>query len=236
MPILKTHLLFILLLIVHLSTHAQTADTIKATQLEEVIIKAFEQNRRLREIPAAVNYIGRQNLERFSPASIVMAVNTTPGVRMEERSPGSYRFNIRGSSLRSPFGVRNVKVYYNDLPLTDPSGQTYLNSLGNYDYGSIEVIKGPGSSFYGAGTGGVLLINSADENRNERFFAEHTFGSYGLQNSYAAVSTGTERYQNRIAFQHQQSDGYRVQSALNRNVLNWSGQFTIGETNVLKTT
>ncbi|MEJ0103149.1 MAG: hypothetical protein WDO19_11585 [Bacteroidota bacterium] len=38
-------------------------------------------------------------------------MNNTPGVRMEERSPGSYRLNLRGSTLRSPFGVRNVKVY-----------------------------------------------------------------------------------------------------------------------------
>jgi iron complex outermembrane receptor protein len=48
---------------------------------------------------------------------------------MEERSPGSYRLNIRGSSLRSPFGVRNVKIYYNNIPFTDPGGNTYLNSL-----------------------------------------------------------------------------------------------------------
>ena len=84
-------------------------------------------------------------LERFSPTSLVSAVNTTPGVRMEERSPGSYRFNIRGSSLRSPFGVRNVKVYFNDIPITDPGGHTYLNQLGYYNFNSIEIIKGPGN-------------------------------------------------------------------------------------------
>lgn len=214
---------------------ANAQDTTQPVELDSVVVKAFDQNSRLRNMAAAENYISNTTLRRFGSASIVDAVNTTPGIRMEERSPGSYRFSIRGSSLRSPFGVRNVKVYYNDLPLTDPSGQTYLNALGNYDYGSMEVIKGPGSSFYGAGTGGVLLINSLNENR-ERFFAEHTFGSYGLQNSYAAISTGTGLSQNRIAFQHQQSDGYRAQSAINRNVLNWSGQFTIGESNVLKTT
>src|SRR5215217_3525274 len=198
MPILKTHLLFILLLIVHLSTHAQTADTIKATQLEEVIIKAFEQNRRLREIPAAVNYIGRQNIERFSPASIVMAVNTTPGVRMEERSPGSYRFNIRGSSLRSPFGVRNVKVYFNDLPITDPGGHTYLNQLGYYNFNSIEIVKGPGSSLYGAGTGGVLLIESLGEHEEAGVFSEYATGSYQLQNIYASITTGLSKSLSRV--------------------------------------
>src|SRR4051812_1559485 len=98
---------FLLTAIVYfLPVHAQqNADTIKESTLSEVIIKSFEQNRKLRDVPAAVNYIGRSTLERFGPASVVQAVNTTPGVRMEERSPGSYRFNIRGSSLRAPFGV-----------------------------------------------------------------------------------------------------------------------------------
>lgn len=213
--------------------HAQ--DSTQTVELDSVVVRAFDQNSRLRNVAAAVIYLNTAALRRFGTASVVDAVNTMPGIRMEERSPGSYRFNIRGSALRSPFGVRNVKVYYNDLPLTDPSGQTYLNSLGSYDYGSVEVIKGPGSSFYGAGTGGVLLINSPDENE-KRFFAEHTIGSYGLQNSYAAITTGEDFFQNRISFQHQQSEGYRAQSALRRNIVNWSGSFNINETNRLKTT
>src|SRR4051794_4374902 len=98
---------------------AQETDTIKEKTLQEVVVRAYEQNRKLKEIPAAVNYVGQTNLERFNPVSLVQAINSTPGLRMEERSPGSYRMNIRGSSLRSPFGVRNVKIYFNDIPITD---------------------------------------------------------------------------------------------------------------------
>src|SRR5689334_1219145 len=142
------------------SSRAQITDSIPNKYLDEIVIRAFEQNKKLRDVPAAVNYIGQQAIERYGPASVLQAVNSTPGVRMEERSPGSYRFNIRGSSSRAPFGVRNIKVYYNDLPITDPGGNTYLNQLGIYNFNSIEIIKGPGSSLYGAGTGGVLSIES----------------------------------------------------------------------------
>ncbi|MDQ3551646.1 MAG: TonB-dependent receptor plug domain-containing protein, partial [Bacteroidota bacterium] len=128
------------------NAYGQATDTISPIELEEVVVKAFEQNRRLKDIPASVQYISKGVLERFSPTSVVHAMNTLPGVRMEERSPGSYRFNIRGSTLRSPFGVRNVKIYYNDLPFTDPGGFTFLNQLGYYNFNSVEVIKGPGSS------------------------------------------------------------------------------------------
>ncbi|HEY0067842.1 MAG TPA: TonB-dependent receptor plug domain-containing protein [Flavisolibacter sp.] len=203
-------------------------------ELEDIRIRAFEQNRRLGSVPAAVQYIGRRALDRFSPASIVQAVNTAPGVRMEERSPGSYRFSIRGSSLRSPFGVRNVKVYFNDLPFTDPGGQTYLNQLGYYNFNSIEIIKGPGSSLYGAGTGGVLLIESLAGNETPAVSAGYTAGSFGTHNIYGAVTTGSDRLTSRASFQHQQSEGYRQQSALTRDVLSWTGSFRLDGNRQLK--
>ena len=216
---------------------AQEVDSIrKQTSLQEVVIKAYGQTRKLRDVPAAVNYIGRQTLERFNSSSIVQAVNTTPGVRMEERSPGSYRINIRGSALRSPFGVRNVKVYYNDIPFTEPGGNSYLNSLGYHNYGSLEILKGPGSSLYGAGTGGVLLIESLDAAQASGITTEYTTGSYGLRNLYASVTGATSGTKNRIAFQHQQSDGYRFHSALKRNIFSWNGRYNFSEKHLLKTT
>jgi iron complex outermembrane receptor protein len=214
---------------------AQT-DSLNDTQLPNLIIKAYEQGKKWKDVPAAINLVSKNNLERFNPSSIVQAVNTTPGVRMEERSPGSYRFNIRGSSLRSTFGVRNVKVYYNDIPITDPGGHTYLNQLGYYNFNSIEIIKGPGSSLYGAGTGGVLLIESLGGNEQSGAFTEYAGGSYGLQNIYAGITTGKEQSTSRAGFQHQESNGYRNHSYLKRNVFSWNGLFRLAENKVLKTT
>jgi iron complex outermembrane recepter protein len=203
-------------------------------QMPDIRIKAFEQNRGVINVPASINVINRQALGLFSPTSIVQAVNTTPGVRMEERSPGSYRFSIRGSSLRSPFGVRNVKVYFNDIPITDPGGHTYLNQLGYYNFNSIEIIKGPGSSLYGAGTGGVLLIESLNENERAGISSEYATGSYHLQNAYVALSTGSEKLVSRGSYQHQENDGYRNNTALRRDVHSWTGLFKMNENKYLK--
>src|SRR5690348_9013143 len=117
--------------------------------LDEIVIEAYETNRQLNEVPASIGILQTKELQRFNNTSILPAANTIPGVRMEERSPGSYRFSIRGSSLRSPFGVRNVKVYWNGLPFTDGGGNTYLNLLDFDAFGRAEVIKGPGGSLYG---------------------------------------------------------------------------------------
>src|ERR1035438_9770081 len=78
--------------------------------LQEVVVKAYEQNRKLIEVPASIGLLGEPQLSRYGNRSILSAMNTIPGIRMEERSPASYRLNFRGSSLRSPFGVRDVKI------------------------------------------------------------------------------------------------------------------------------
>ena len=78
--------------------------------LQEVVVKAYGHDRPAVVVPAAVAVFGKEDFSRFSNTSLVPLLNNQPGIRMEERSPGSYRLSIRGSSLRSPFGVRNVKI------------------------------------------------------------------------------------------------------------------------------
>jgi len=199
----------------------QSADSIKASQPFTVIVKAYEQNRRLLEVAGSVGVLGQTQLNRFGNNSLVPAINTLPGVRMEERSPGSFRINIRGSSLRAPFGVRNVKVYYNGFSLTDPGGNTYLNQLGFFNVQSLEVIKGPGSSLYGSGTGGVLLINSLPANGQTGFEVEQSVGSYGLSNTHIGVTVGNKSSLNSVQYQRVKSNGYRNHSAVDRQVLSW---------------
>src|SRR5688572_8161582 len=125
--------------------------------------------------------IGRAQLDLQPSYSLLPAINTVPGVRMEERSPGSYRLSIRGSLLRSPFGVRNVKIYLGNFPFTDAGGNTYLNSLDIGNTGGIRLLKGPEGSIFGANTGGVLLIDPMMKTTDSmRIAASVSGGSYGL--------------------------------------------------------
>lgn len=194
-------------------------------QLQPVTIQAYATDRTLEEVAASVAYIDTKSLERFSNTSILPALNIVPGVRMEERSPGSYRFSIRGSLLRSPFGVRNVKVYWNGIPFTDGGGNTYLNLLDFNSIGSLEVIKGPGGSLYGAGTGGVLLLNSPSI-RSSQVEGQALVGSYGLKRYTLSGQLHSEKFNGRILYAHQQSDGYREQTRMSRDAiqadLTWS--------------
>jgi iron complex outermembrane receptor protein len=196
---------------VHTVSHdpEKTPDTTERQLLQEVVVQAYEQNRQLADVPVAIGVITTAEWNRYSKMSIVPAMNSIPGVRMEERSPGSYRISFRGSTLRSPFGVRNVKVYLDGIPFTDPGGNTYMTQLAPFDMYSLELIKGPAGSLYGAATGGALLIKSRPNIWLPGFTAEYSHGSFNSNTINAQVRLGNEDGGNIINYSHQTSDGYQ---------------------------
>ena len=232
---MKNQSLTLLATVVAVFSFAQSQPDSTSKELGEVVITAFEQNRKLMDVPAAISYVGQKQLNRFGNASIVPALNAAPGVRMEERSPGSYRLNIRGSSLRSPFGVRNVKVYLNDIPFTEPGGSTYLNLLGFYNINSVEVLKGPSSSLYGGGSGGAVLLKTNGNNQPAGVGIDYTGGSFGLSNVNAVVRIGEGATQQTISYNRLHSDGYRDWTKLDRTVFSWDSRFALNEKQSIRT-
>jgi len=152
---------------------------------------------------------------------------------MEERSPGSYRLSLRGSLLRSPFGVRNVKVYWNDIPFTDAGGNTYINLVDLNALNEVEVLKGPPGAVYGAGTGGAVLLHAlppAEDilTRGNKFQFGLTGGSYDLLAEHASWNYQGNNFTSVLEQSHQQSTGYRVHSRLRRDNLQWNGRTSLG--------
>ena len=90
----------------HIPPVREEAVTDSSKTLDEITVKAFEQSHKAGSVTATVKVTEFNNADRYNKTSLVNGFNSVAGVRMEERSPGSYRINIRGSSLRSPFGVR----------------------------------------------------------------------------------------------------------------------------------
>ncbi|HEY4062655.1 MAG TPA: TonB-dependent receptor [Puia sp.] len=203
-------------------TSSFLTDSSDTKPLREAVVRAYEQNRKLTDVGAPISLVSKASLNRFGNSSIVPALNTNPGVRMEERSPGSYRLNIRGSSLRSPFGVRDIKIYYNEIPLTDPGGNTYLNELGFYNFQSLEIIKGTAGSLYGAGIGGAVLINSMPSVWQKGLGVDYQGGSYNTNGVDLNLRLGEDdAHRNIFSYSHQTSDGYRQQTRMRRDVASW---------------
>jgi iron complex outermembrane recepter protein len=204
-------------------------DTLRTNQLNEVTVRAFESQKSKLETTASVGVITGKTFERYAPTTFTNAVNSVPGVRMEERSPGSYRFSVRGSLLRSPFGVRNVKFYWNGIPYTDANGNTPLNSMDFASVDRMEIIKGPGSSVYGAGTGGVVLLSTNNEDRQNKIEQSFGVGKYGFLSRNTQLSLGDVS----VRYGHQEQDGYREHSGMVRDVLQFNSSSRIGAKSTL---
>jgi iron complex outermembrane receptor protein len=192
--------------------------------LQGVTVTAFHSDMQWKAVPAAVALIKTNDLNRYGNLSPVPILNAIPGIRMEERSPASYRLSVRGSLLRSPFGVRNTKVYWNGIPLSDAGGNTYLNLVDMGRLQSAEIVKGPAASSYGAGTGGALLLQSSllfSEKTEHHFHAAVSGGSYGLFAERAGAQFSNKTYASSIEQTHQQADGYREQSASRKDIIKW---------------
>ena len=230
---MQRYFLFLLLIFPLKSSAFQQSDSLKIA-LDEVIVQGFEGDRSILESPGSIAFIKAEEIRLFDNQSLVTSLNTISGVRMEERAPGSYRISIRGSSLRSPFGVRNVKVYWNDIPFTDPSGSTPLNLLDVANMKSVEVIKGPAGSVYGAGNGGAVLINSNPSVNGTAISSAFTAGSFGLQKYQLEAIKLFDSGNIHFSYANQQSDGYREQSFFNRETLELSGRWVVSPRQSLK--
>ncbi len=215
----------ILLLLMKQYLFAQPVDT--TTSLNPVTVKAYFGVRPSFSIPSSIAVIGQSQLQAQQPWSSLPALNAVSGVKMDERSPGSYRLSVRGSLIRSPYGVRNVKIYIDNFMLTDAGGNSYLGSLDNSALNRLEIIKGPEGSIYGANTGGVLLIdpNVADTTSLNGVEAGIAHGSYGLFHQYVKLEKSDSRL--RLSFQQawQRADGYRANSAMNRRYYQLKGAY-----------
>ena len=205
--------------------------------LEEVTVHAYFAEQPLLRLTTSAGVIDQSALSNQPGTTLLPALNAVPGVRMEERSPGSYRLSLRGSLLRSPFGVRNVKVYLDEIPLTDAGGNTYFNMLDAGSARSIEVLKGPDGSLFGANSGGVVLLRPHGSLAGDTVSSAAlrlSGGAYGLFHEQLSASVRpSANYSFSVNQAYQRSDGYRQQSAMNRKYFQTVQRWNYNTTNAL---
>ncbi|MGB3619146.1 MAG: TonB-dependent receptor, partial [Catalinimonas sp.] len=186
--------------------------------LSEVVVTGYEDRRPLAEVAGPVSVVRADDIQRFDRTSLLPALNTLPGVRMEQRAAGSYRLAIRGSQLRARFDVRNVRVYWNDVPLTNPAGNTYLNLVDPVAFGRAEVLKGPSGTLHGAGTGGAVLLYTPDDAPlGTTATLRATVGSYGLYRFGTQVQHRDDHLDLHLTHARQHLNGYRENNELDRD-------------------
>lgn len=223
----RAFLFFIIFTVQILS--GQTQDS--AALISTVTIDNYRKPARLLYSTKSVAVAGATLLEQNMPDRMLESVNLLPGAKMEERSPGSYRLSVRGSTLRSPFGIRNVKVYLDDFSLTDASGNTYLNILDAEIIRNIELYKGPEAGDFGSGTGGTMLLKTSTQKERKAGVA---LGSYDHYKGTLQLSEPIGRHTLQVHSSYETTQSYREQAALERKFILIKDEFRYGERNEMQ--
>ncbi|WP_228420376.1 TonB-dependent receptor [Chryseobacterium sp. 5_R23647] len=199
--------------------------------ISEVKIDAYKKPTTFIASTKSVSVVSENLLNQNTPERMLESINQIAGVRMEERSPGSYRISLRGSTLRSPFGVRNVKVYLDDFILSDASGNTYFNVISPELIDRMEIYKGSESGDYGAVTGGTVLLKTKS---SDNLSTNLSTGSYGTFNQSFDFSKQIGKHFLEVFQNYYQTDSYREQSKVKRKQIFIKNNFQYSEKGILK--
>ena len=171
---------------------AQEPDSSAVIPLDEIEVTVLRTPILLGEVPFAVSVLGESALTLGKAGlSIEEALQGLPGVQVQNRynSAVGERISIRGFGARSQFGVRGVTVLVDGIPATLPDGQSTLDHLDLGTLGRVEALRGPGSSAYGNGAGGVLRFETrraADQPFRQDFSS--VVGSNGMSRLQATAN------------------------------------------------
>jgi len=197
-----------------------------ALNLNEVKIAGYNENKTIRESAGSVSVITSKDLSRGSAISLQPALNSIPGVRMDQSTLSEARISIRGNGVRAAYGIRNVKIYVNEIPVTEADGTTRIEALDVNSIGRAEVIKGPASSIYGAGTGGVINFQMQRSPYQEQSIeASGLAGAYGLHRLATTYRNGGDKVNSYVSYGWQEYEGYRQHSKDMRRFL--TGNFQL---------
>lgn len=138
--------------------------------LDTMSVTATKLERKSSEVSQSITVIDSEKIEDRKLLGISEALKGIPGVVSESKNGGyDTRLIIRGAGLKANYGVREIMVLRDGVPLTDPDSFTRLDFVDTQDIERVEVTKGPGSIFAAGTSGGVVQILSKsvfDEGKN----------------------------------------------------------------------
>jgi iron complex outermembrane recepter protein len=205
-------------------------DTI-VRKLDEVVVGAFNRRQNLVKVPGALTSVGTLVLEREKPSVNLLPIfEYVPGVFAQQGATNTSRVVIRGTGARVPYATGKIRAYFNNIPLTNASGFTFIDDIDPSVVESIEIIKGPAPSVYGAGLGGTIVLNAKSPRARSTGF-QNTFqmGSFGMVRNVSALDLVGKHAATSLVYSHTQSEGYRVNNEYRRDAVTSVTQFQPSE-------
>jgi iron complex outermembrane receptor protein len=190
-------------------------------QLDEVVVSAFNRSQALIEVPGSLTYLGSLLMERENPTyNFFPVLNYVPGIFAHSGATNTSRVTIRGIGARVPYATGKIRAYFNNIPLTNTSGVTFIEDIDPAVIESMEIIKGPATSVYGAGLGGTITMRARRPAARQTGLSNASqVGSFGMfRNSFVADLVQGD-FATSLVYSHTQSDGYRENNEFRRDAI-----------------
>lgn len=165
-------------------------DINKNVKLDNMVVTATRTDRNASEIPASVSVIDAQTIHDSKMMNIKDAMVGTPGVLIETKNSGyDSRLIIRGAGLKARYGIRDIMVLLDGVPITDPDSLTRLDFIDTQLIDQVEIVKGPNSTLWGANAaGGVVNIITKNPMEKKGGRIKTGVGSFHTYNTHLSFS------------------------------------------------
>lgn len=199
------------------AVHGQDTPQDSIIALEEVVLRPEQDGLApLGLVPAET--LTEQAIRLQNPIDFAGTLNQAPGLYMLSGALNTNRITIRGVGARTPFATDKLRMYYNDIPVTDGSGISSLEAYDLENMRSIQVIKGPKSGAYGAALGGALLLRTdAKSSPGTLMRNRTTAGSYGMFKTNLSLEHRDSTVSAELRYNRLTTQGYRENNAFDRD-------------------
>ncbi|MDR5591047.1 TonB-dependent receptor [Christiangramia sp. SM2212] len=186
-------------------------------QLSEIVVRSANIPEKIREIPASVGLISKNDLQRTDNFNLVQNFNYVSGVFVSQGALNTNKINIRGIGARSQYSTNRIKAYINGIPLTTAEGELTLDDFDAEYLDRIEIYKGPVSSAYGAGLGGSINLYTNRNQKDQRSITTNfNYGRFNTRKNGVNLSYVKDSLDLSFNYNQVQSDGYRQNGAYDR--------------------
>lgn len=186
------------------------------TELDEVILlEARKSTAENGIVPTQI--IGGKVFRNYSPIDLVSPINQISGVYILSGALNTNRITIRGVGARTLYGTDKLRLYYNNIPITNGSGFSAIESFDMENLSHIDVIKGPKGTNFGANLGGAILLNSKQPVTGSSYFKNNfTVGSYNLLKNNFLLGIQEDKLSLSLHYGYMETDGYRENNQFQR--------------------
>lgn len=169
--------------------------------------------------------IGRDLFANRPAFSVADVLRDSPGISIKQgNGPRDFGISIRGSNARNGFAIRNLVIFDDGFPVTQPDGLSRSDLIDPRAYGAIDVIRGPSSALYGNyATGGALNFRTRRGAEINGVEYGVDAGSYGYLNNYLTAGKKVGNFEGSLFASDARSDGFLGNSWFNTQTVNFLG-------------